>query len=56
MSTAGSALGPMIAGALIHSADYRPVGWMAAIMCAAAFGFLMIVVGRSSALKLEPVN
>jgi predicted MFS family arabinose efflux permease len=56
MSTAGSALGPMIAGALIHSADYRPVGWMAAIMCAAAFGFLMILVGRSSALKLEPVN
>jgi MFS family permease len=56
MSTAGSALGPTIAGALIHIDDFRQVGWMAAIMCAAAFGCLMILVGRSPALQLQPNN
>jgi hypothetical protein len=33
MSSAGSALGPLIAGLLIHGADYRPVGMLAAALC-----------------------
>jgi predicted MFS family arabinose efflux permease len=33
MSSAGSALGPLLAGALIHESNYRPVGWMTGIAC-----------------------
>jgi predicted MFS family arabinose efflux permease len=33
MSSAGSALGPLVAGLLIHGADYRPVGMLAAALC-----------------------
>jgi predicted MFS family arabinose efflux permease len=33
MSSAGSALGPLIAGLLIRGADYRPVGMLAAALC-----------------------
>jgi predicted MFS family arabinose efflux permease len=33
MSAAGSALGALLAGQLIHNGDYVPVGWMAAGLC-----------------------
>jgi predicted MFS family arabinose efflux permease len=33
MSSAGSALGALLAGQLIHNGDYVPVGWMAAGLC-----------------------
>jgi Major Facilitator Superfamily len=34
MSSAGAALGPLLAGLLISGSDYRPVGWMVAVFCA----------------------
>jgi predicted MFS family arabinose efflux permease len=48
ISSAGSALGPSIAGAIIIGANYRPVGWMAAILCTAAFICVVILDRRSN--------
>lgn len=42
MSSAGSALGPLVAGALIHGSNYRPVGWMTGVVC--LLGLLAVVV------------
>ncbi len=51
VSGIGSALGPMIAGALVQGSDFRPVGWMAGSLVAAATVFILIVNrARSPAL------
>ena len=42
MSSVGSALGPLLAGTLIQGADYRPVGWMVAVLCTIAFTLVTI--------------
>ncbi len=48
MSSAGSALGPLIAGRLIQSAGYHPVGWMAAGLCLASLICVCAVERRSA--------
>ena len=42
MSSAGSALGPLVAGVLIDGSNYRPVGWMAGAVC--LLGLLAVVL------------
>ena len=48
MSSAGSALGPLIAGRLIQNAGYHPVGWMAAGLCLASLICVCAVERRSA--------
>jgi predicted MFS family arabinose efflux permease len=46
ISSAGSAIGPTIAGVLIVGSNYRPVGWMAAMLCSVAFVCLVVLDRR----------
>lgn len=46
MSSAGSALGPLLAGLLIQGSNYQPVGWMAGIACLLGVAFVWYVETR----------
>jgi predicted MFS family arabinose efflux permease len=48
MSSAGSALGPLIAGRLIQDGSYHPVGWMAAGLCLASLICVWAVERRAA--------
>jgi hypothetical protein len=43
MSSAGSALGPLIAGLLIHGTNYRPVGVLAGALCLASLACVALM-------------
>lgn len=47
MSSAGSALGPLLAGLLIQGSNYQPVGWMAGTACMLGVGLVWFVETRS---------
>jgi predicted MFS family arabinose efflux permease len=47
MSSMGAALGPLVAGHLVHDADYRPVGWMTGSLCLASLVLVWLVERRS---------
>jgi predicted MFS family arabinose efflux permease len=49
MSSAGSAIGPLLAGLLIQGANYQPVGWMAGTLCFAGLACVYLVERRSRA-------
>jgi hypothetical protein len=51
MSSVGSALGPLLAGRLIHHADYRPVGWMAGALCLVSLICVWQVERRSNTAR-----
>jgi MFS family permease len=46
MSSAGSALGPLLAGTLIQGTNYQPVGWLAAGLCIAGLVCVILVENR----------
>jgi predicted MFS family arabinose efflux permease len=52
MSCAGSALGALLAGQLIHNGDYAPVGWMAGGLC---LGGLLCTCAVERWLPVEPI-
>jgi predicted MFS family arabinose efflux permease len=43
MSSAGSALGPLVAGLIIRDGDYRPVGLMAGMVCLVSLACVAII-------------
>lgn len=54
MSSAGSALGPLLAGVLIRGSNYQPVGWLAGMLCAAGVVCVMLVENRSASVAVVP--
>lgn len=56
MSSAGSALGPLLAGMLIQGSNYQPVGWLAGMLCGAGLVCVMLVENRSASVApvLQP--
>lgn len=53
MSSAGSALGPLLAGTLIQGTNYQPVGWLTAALCVSGLVCVMLVESRQAALVME---
>jgi predicted MFS family arabinose efflux permease len=51
MSSAGSALGALLAGQLIHNGDYSPVGWMVGGLC---LGGLLCTCAVERWIPVEP--
>jgi predicted MFS family arabinose efflux permease len=54
MSSLGSAFGPLVAGRLIHGADYRPVGWMAATLCLTGLLCIWFIENRAARTVPQP--
>jgi predicted MFS family arabinose efflux permease len=52
MASTGAALGPLAAGALIHGANYQPVGWMVAGFCLFSLACLWFVEFKDSAARV----